>query len=220
MMKTFVILSVLIYAVAMGLFAYWYCYGGANEESDASDTERKPLVAWLFNVGWTLFAVGVLRGVLLDNWPTVITLMMLSLIIPVFMYSFVKGAIYLLVTVFVSLIAWQLPSTTAKEERVVDEMAKIAEVSNAGGTTDSTVVEDRGQYFIFIEDEDGVRQESYPADIVSGHYINEDTTPIVICHYSELYKRTFWSKERTKFVGRKLAAVDLYVKRWQLMNTF
>ena len=221
MKNLWAILITLGYAVLMTLVICWHRKRSAKEEgAEGSDYVSHPSMSLLYLV-ITIAVLAVLRLVVLDNWPTIITLVLLALIIPMLARSFAKGAVYALAAVFAIVIMWQFPSITAREEKIVDEEMKIASVSNANGRTDSAVIEDRGQYFVFTEVGNGdVSPEKIPADIVSGHYIDEEATPMVIYHYSEFYKRTFWSKERTKFVERKLKRVDLFVKRDQLVNTF
>ena len=221
MKNLWAILITLGYAVLMTLVICWHRKRSTKEEgAEDSDYVSPPSMSLLYLV-MTIAVLAVLRLVVLDNWPTIITLVLLALIIPMLAYSFPKGAVYILTAVSVTMIMWQFPSITAREEKIVDEEMKIASVSNANGRTDSAVIEDRGQYFVFIEVGNGdVSPEKIPADIVNGHYIDEEATPMMIYHYSEFYKRTFWSKERTKFVERKLKRVDLFVKRDQLVNTF
>lgn len=157
----------------------------------------------------------------LDNWQTTVTLMLLAVVFPIFAKSFSKGAIALLFVFFAIMIIWQLPSSGRREETIVDEAVKVATPSTLYGHVDAMIIEDRGQYLVLIEDENGcVKQAVIPADITNGHYINDAAMPVVIYHYRDSYKRTFWSGQRTKFVGRKLDSVDLYVKRGQLLNTF
>ena len=90
-----------------------------------------------------------------------------------------------------------------------------------GQTTDSLIIEDHGKYTLVLDDGSGkIRHETVPAEIVSGCYIDDEASSVATFNYTETYKRTFWSKKCTKLKKRELTAVHLYVKRWQIVNTF
>lgn len=169
-----------------------------------------------------LFVLALLAlDLILDNWQTTVILMLFAVVFPTFAKSFGRGMVVLIAAAFAIVIIWQLPSSSRREEKVVDEVAKIATPSTLYGHVDAMVIEDRGQFLVLVEDGNGcVQQVVIPADITNGHYVDNMATPVMVYHYKDSYKRTFWSGQRTKFVGRKLDAVDLYVKRGQLLNTF
>lgn len=191
---------------------------GWGAETPATLTARRNEMM----VGLGLFILALLAlGLTLDNWQTTVTLILLAVIFPTFAKSSGRGAVMLIAAFFTIVIIWQLPSSNRREEKIVDEAVRIATPTTLYGHVDATVIEDHGQYLVLIEGADGcVEQVVIPANITDGHYIDNMATPIMIYHYADKYKRTFWSGQRTKFVGRELGSVDLYVKRGQLLNTF
>lgn len=191
---------------------------GWGAETPAALTARRNET--IIEVG--LFVLALLAlDLILDNWQTTVTLMLLAVVFPTFAKSLGRGMVVLIAAAFAIVIIWQLPSSSRREEKIVDEVVRIATPSTLYGHVDAMVIEDRGQYLVLIEGADGrVEQVVIPANITKGHYIDSMATPVMIYHYADNYKRTFWSGQRTKFVGRKLESVDLYVKRDQLLNTF
>lgn len=191
---------------------------GYRQIDDLEATKRKKQ-CYLVDLGCLIASI-ILLYFLLDNWQTGATLLLIGMIFPAFAKSFPSGAVTIIWGLIAIFVIWQLPSTTVRDELPANEAVKIATVTNINGRVDSPVVEDHGQYLIYIDDGNSVKQERLSAELVNGHYIDDTATSIVLYHYSDFYKRSFWSKQRTKFVTRKLNSIDLYVKRSQLSNTF
>lgn len=193
-----------------------------------SDWFEEPEVLQLKRIRrWVEFGCLVVACVamcfLVDNWQTGTTLIMIAMILPAFIGSgALKGLMELGLVVIAMLIIWQLPSSQRTEELVVSEGTNLASFVTADGqTTDSLIIEDHGKFILTIDDGPGkIRQETVPAEIVSGCYIDDEASPVATFNYTETYKRTFWSKKCTKLKKRELTAVYLYVKRWQIVNTF
>ena len=170
-----------------------------------------------------LLAACIAMCFLVDNWQTGTTLIMIAIILPAFIGSgALKGLMELGLVAIAMLIIWQLPSSQRTEELVVSEGTNLASFVTADGqTTDSLIIEDHGKFILTIDDGPGkIRQETVPAEIVSGCYIDDEASSVATFNYTETYKRTFWSKKCTKLTKRELTAVYLYVKRWQIVNTF
>ncbi|MBR3177236.1 hypothetical protein IKF27_00315 [Candidatus Saccharibacteria bacterium] len=197
-----------------------------HDGADWGDRPEPPEVAkiqkeWRVALATAMVLLAVILFFTTDNWQTIVMLVLLSGILPVLVKDIKTGTFYIVVVTIVTSVIWQLPSTTARSEKKVGEVVKIAILSGPDGLVDTAVIEDHGQFIFYKENTDGgITQETIPATVVNGEYIDETSTSIVIYHYVDTYKRSFWSKERTEFEKRKLRNVDLCVKRGQLLNTF
>lgn len=198
-----------------------------HDGADWDDRPEPPEVAkiqkeWRVALATAMVLLAVTLFFLTDNWQTIVMLVLLSEILPVLVKDIKTGTFYIVVVTIVMSVIWQLPSTTARSEKMVDEVVKIASLSGPDGLVDTAVIDDHGQLLFYKEntDDGSITQETIPANLVNGKYINKTSESIVIYHYIDTYKRSFWSKERTEFENRKLQNVDLCVKRGQLLSTF
>ena len=225
-MKLLSLFATLAFTVMMTILAIFMRNKIAEHDgADWDDRPEPPEVAkiqkeWRVALATAMALLAVILFFLTDNWQTIVMLVLLSEILPVLVKDVKTGTFYVVVVAIVTSVIWQLPSTTARSEKKVGEVVKIAILSGPDGLVDTAVIEDHGQ-FLFYKNTDGcITQETIPATVVNGEYIDETNTSIVIYHYVDTYKRSFWSKERTEFENRKLQNVDLCVKRGQLLSTF
>lgn len=226
-MKLLSLFATIFFTVTMTILANFMRNKIAEHDgADWGDRPEPPEVAkiqkeWRVALATAMILLAVVLFFLTDNWQTIVMLVLLSEILPVLVKDIKTGTFYVIVVTIVTSVIWQLPSTTARSEKKVGEVVKIASLSGPDGLVDTAVIEDHGQFLFYKENTDGsITQETIPGNVVKGQYIDETSTSIVIYHYIDTYKRTFWSKERTKFENRKLRNVDLCVKRGQLLNTF